>query len=90
MASSTTSIRRFYSLMWFLPDDLPLPLYELGGSAYIPSLRPIIFDKNPTAIANDHAGFLARNVWHPDNAAKKRPDIRFLRTLESAPETAAA
>jgi len=34
--------------------------------------------------------FLARNTWHLDNAAKEWPDIRFLKTLESAQETAAA
>ncbi len=50
-------------------------------------------DKNPIDIADDHDGtpvFLARNAWHLDNAAKEWPDIRFLKTLESAPETAAA
>ena len=50
-------------------------------------------DKNRTAIADDHDGtpvFLARNAWHLENAAKESPDIRFLKTLESTPETAAA
>ena len=50
-------------------------------------------DKNATAIADDHDGtpvFLARNAWHLDNAAKEWPDIRFLKTLESAPELATA
>lgn len=50
-------------------------------------------DKNRTAIADDHDGtpvFLARNAWHLENAAKEWPDIRFLKTLESAPETVAA
>jgi len=50
-------------------------------------------DKNATAIADDHDGtpvFLARNAWHLDNAAEEWPDIRFLKTLESSPELAAA
>ena len=50
-------------------------------------------DKNHAAIADDHDGtpvFLARNAWHLDHAAEEWPDIRFLKTLESAPETAAA
>jgi peptide chain release factor 3 len=50
-------------------------------------------DKNPTAIADDHDGtpvFLARNAWHLDNAAEEWPDIRFLKTLESTPQAAAA
>ncbi len=50
-------------------------------------------DKNRTAIADDHDGtpvFLARNAWHLENAVKEWPDIRFLKTLESAPETVAA
>ena len=50
-------------------------------------------DKNRAAIADDHDGtpvFLARNAWHLENATKEAPDIRFLKTLESAPETAAS
>lgn len=50
-------------------------------------------DKNRSAIADDHEGtpvFLARNAWHLENAAKEWPDIRFLKTLESAPEKADA
>ena len=50
-------------------------------------------DKNNAAIADDHDGtpvFLARNAWHLENAAKEAPDIRFLKTLESSAETAAA
>ena len=50
-------------------------------------------DQNRTAIADDHDGtpvFLARNAWHLDHTAEEWPDIRFLKTLESAPETAAA
>jgi peptide chain release factor 3 len=46
-------------------------------------------DKNQAAIADDHDGtpvFLARNAWHLENAIKEAPDIRFLMTLESAPE----
>jgi len=50
-------------------------------------------DKNPTAIADDHDGtpvFLARNAWHLDTTAEEWPDIRLLKTIESAPEAAAA
>ncbi len=50
-------------------------------------------DQNTSAIADDHDGtpvFLARNAWHLENAAKEWPDLRFLKTLESAPESAAA
>jgi peptide chain release factor 3 len=58
-----------------------------------PHMLKKFIDKNPTAIADDHDGtpvFLARNAWHLDNAAEEWPDIRFLKTLESAPEMAAA
>ncbi len=50
-------------------------------------------DKNRAAIADDHDGtpvFLARNAWHLDHTAEEWPDIRFLKTLESAPDAAAA
>jgi peptide chain release factor 3 len=58
-----------------------------------PRMLKKFIDKNTAAIADDHDGtpvFLARNAWHLDNAAEEWPDIRFLKTLESAPETAAA
>jgi peptide chain release factor 3 len=58
-----------------------------------PQMLKKFIDKNPTAIADDHDGtpvFLARNAWHLDNAAEEWPDIRLLKTLESAPESAAA
>jgi len=58
-----------------------------------PQMLKKFIDKNPSAIADDHDGtpvFLARNAWHLDNAAAKWPEIRLLKTLESAPETAAA
>ncbi len=50
-------------------------------------------DKNSTAIADDHDGtpvFLARNAWHLNTATEEWPGIRFLKTLESAPDAAAA
>lgn len=50
-------------------------------------------DKNPAAIADDHGGmlvFLARNAWHLDKTAEQWPEIRLLKTLESAPESAPA
>ncbi len=58
-----------------------------------PRMLKKFIDGNHAAIADDHDGtpvFLARNAWHLDNAAKEWPDIRFLKTLESAPEIAAA
>ncbi len=58
-----------------------------------PRLLKKFIDKNPSAIADDHDGtpvFLARNAWHLDNAGEEWPDIRFLKTLESAPELAPA
>ncbi len=58
-----------------------------------PHMMKKFIDKNQTAIADDHDGtpvFLARNAWHLDHAAEEWPDIRFLKTLESAPEMAAA
>ena len=50
-------------------------------------------DKNAAAIADDHDGtpvFLARNAWHLEHAQEEWPGIRFLKTLESTLETAAA
>ena len=49
--------------------------------------------KSASFIADDHDGkpvFLARNAWHLDNAVEQWPEIRFLDTLESASEQAAA
>ena len=57
-----------------------------------PAMLKKFLDANKVAIADDHDGtpvFLARNAWHLDNAAEKWPDIRFLETLESAPEATA-
>jgi peptide chain release factor 3 len=58
-----------------------------------PQMLKKFIDKNPTAIADDHDGtpvFLARNAWHLDTTAEEWPDIRLLKTIESAPEAAAA
>ena len=58
-----------------------------------PHMLKKFIDKNTTAIADDHDGtpvFLARNAWHLDTAAKEWPGIRFLKTLESTPDAAAA
>ena len=66
-----------YTARWLDADD--------------PHMLKKFIDKNSSAIADDHDGtpvFLARNAWHLDNAAEEWPDIRFLKTLESAPETA--
>jgi peptide chain release factor 3 len=68
-----------YTARWLEADD--------------PHAMKKFIDKNQTAIADDHDGtpvFLARNAWHLDHAAEEWPDIRFLKTLESAPEMAAA
>jgi peptide chain release factor 3 len=68
-----------YTARWLETDD--------------PYLMKKFIDKNPTAIADDHDDtpvFLARNAWHLENAAKEFPDVRFLKTLESAPETVVA
>jgi len=57
-----------------------------------PHMLKKFIDKNPAAIADDHDGtpvFLARNAWHLDKTAEEWSDIRLLKTLESAPETAA-
>lgn len=58
-----------------------------------PQMLKKFVDKHSAAIADDHDGtpvFLARNAWHLDNATEEWPDIRFLKTLESTPETEAA
>ena len=58
-----------------------------------PLMLKKFIDTNPTAIADDHDGtpvFLARNAWHLDKAAEEWPDIRLLKTIENAPEPAAA
>ena len=72
----------------------PVALYTARWlEADSPHVMKKFIDKNPSAIADDHDGtpvFLARNAWHLENAAKEAPDIRFLKTLESAPETAPA
>jgi peptide chain release factor 3 len=68
-----------YTARWLETDD--------------PYLMKKFIDKNPTAIADDHDDtpvFLARNAWHLENAEKEFPDIRFLKTLESAPQTVVA
>ena len=72
----------------FSPVALHTARWLEADDAYV--LKKFI-DKNRSAIADDHDGtpvFLARNAWHLENAAKEAPDIRFLKTLESAPETA--
>jgi peptide chain release factor 3 len=58
-----------------------------------PRVLKKFIDKNPASIADDHDGtpvFLARNAWHLNKAAEDWTEIRLLKTLESAPETAAA
>ena len=58
-----------------------------------PRVLKKFIDKNPASIADDHDGtpvFLARNAWHLNKAAEDWSEIRLLKTLESAPETAAA
>ena len=58
-----------------------------------PLMLKKFIDKNMSSVADDHDGtpvFLARNAWHLDHAAEEWPDIRFLKTLESSPEPAAA
>jgi peptide chain release factor 3 len=58
-----------------------------------PRMLKKFIDKNPASIADDHDGtpvFLARNAWHLNKAAEDWSEIRLLKTLESAPETAAA
>jgi peptide chain release factor 3 len=58
-----------------------------------PRMLKSFIDKNRSAIADDHDGipvFLARNAWHLNHAGEEWPDIRFLKTLDFSPETAAA
>jgi peptide chain release factor 3 len=74
----------------FSPVALHTARWLEADDAYV--LKKFI-DQNSAAIADDHDGtpvFLARNAWHLENAAKEAPDIRFLKTLESAPEKEAA
>jgi peptide chain release factor 3 len=50
-----------------------------------PHMMKKFFDKNNSAIADDHDQapvFLARNAWHLDHAAEQWPDIKFLKTRE--------
>jgi len=68
-----------YTARWIEADD--------------PTVLKRFTDRNSSAIADDHDGapvFLARSAWHLQDAAKDWPDIRFLKTLESAPGQAAA